>query len=218
MREKTGHRATDGAYYVDTPAGLFTAAGIWFNTTEQALHAYAGPVLAREPLEGLLRRAEVWLRSPQTLALWALPLFLLQLPPAGAALAALAAYVGWALAGPGLVNRPLASVLRRLDSVLLQALFYVFMMSLLAAREAYPAVWVGLAGFILLRWGLVERLTRPVVTWLGRRLYPLPIADQVLRATIVRAALHHGASLPELDRMTDHMVQIMTRNKGRKTD
>jgi hypothetical protein len=218
MREKTGHRATEGAHYVDTPAGLFTASGVWFNTTEEALHVYAGPVLAREPLEALLRHAEVWLRSPQTLALWVLPLFLLQWPPAGAALGALAVYVGWALVGPGLVNRPLASVFRRLDYVMLQALFYVFMLSLLAARGAIPALWVGLAGFILLRWGIVEQLTRPVVAWGGRRLYALPIADQVLRATIVRAAMHHGASLPELDRMTDHMVEIMTRNKKHKKD
>jgi hypothetical protein len=30
--------------------------------------------------------------------------------------------------------------------------------------------------------------------------------------------MHHGASLPELDRMTDHMVEIMTRNKKHKKD
>lgn len=216
MREKTGNRATDGAYYVDTPAGIFTASGVWYHTTEKALQAYAGPVLAKEPLVKVFQDAEVWLRSPQTLALWALPALVVQLSPVGAALSALVIYVGWSLLGPGLVNRPALAVLRWLDKVLLQALFYVFMMSLLAAQGAFTALWVGLGGFILLRWGLVEKATGALVRWGVARLYPLPASDQVLRATIVRAALRHGASLPELDRMTDHMVEIMSRNKGRK--
>ena len=67
--------------FVDTPEGIFTASGVWFRTREASLYAYAGPVFDHEPLPRLLTQAEVWLRSPQTLALWLLPLLLFTMSP-----------------------------------------------------------------------------------------------------------------------------------------
>lgn len=203
--------------FVDTPKGLFTAAGVWFLTREALLEDYAGPVLEREPLPRLLAQAEMWLRSAQTLALWALPLLLFAMPPMPAALAALVIYVAWRSLGPSFVARPLVSVFRVLDVVLLQALYYVFTLSVLAAQDQIAALGVGLAGFVLLRWGLVQWATQPLVRWIWRSLYRLPVPDQVLRSLIVRAALKHRLSLPELDRMEQAIVDIWTRNKTNKT-
>ncbi len=91
--------------FVDTPEGIYTASGVWFRTREDSLYAYAGPVFDREPLARLFTQAEVWLRSPMTLALWLLPLLLFMLSPLQAALAALVVYVGWESLGPSFVSR-----------------------------------------------------------------------------------------------------------------
>lgn len=200
MREKE-YDQTEVSTYVDTPRGIFTAAGIWFRTTEAMLAEYAGAVLDHEPLSTLLERAEVWLRSPQTLALWGLLAALPLIPPLPAALVAVTIYVGWSVLGPSFVNRVLARLLRVLDTVWVQVLGYVIGLSWIAEQGQYVALGVGLGGFILLRWGLVKMATAPLVRKLQRALYELPVPDQVLRGVLIQTALRHGSSLPELDAM-----------------
>lgn len=202
---------TQEAAYVDTPNGIFTAAGVWFHTTEEALRQYAEPVLARVPLPSLLQQAEVWLRSDQTLVLWVLPLALLLVPPLPAALGALTLYVGWRGLSPSFVSLALLRVFRLLDRVWLQGLYYVLVLSVLAGAAQHAALGLGLGGFILLRWGVVARLTQPLVRRLWASLYSLPVSDQVLRAVIIRTALKYRLSLPELDRMEREIHRHMGR-------
>ncbi len=197
--------------FVDTPEGIFTASGVWFRTREDSLYAYAGPVFDREPLARLFTQAEVWLRSPMTLALWLLPLLLFMLSPLQAALAALVIYVGWQSLGPSFVSRTVSGVFRVLDLVLLQAVYFVLTLSILAAQEQLAALGVGLGGFILLRWSLVRMATQPVVKRIWATLYRMPVPDQVLRSFIIRAALKYRVSLPELDRIEQEIVENLKR-------
>jgi hypothetical protein len=69
-------------------------------------------------------------------------------------------------------------------------------------------VWVGLAGFILLRWGLLARLTEPVARRLRAWLYALPLEDQALRAVIIRYALRERVSLPQIDAIEARMLEM----------
>ncbi len=197
--------------FVDTPEGIYTASGVWFRTREESLYAYAGPVFDREPLARLFMQAEVWLRSPMTLALWLLPLLLFMLSPLQAALAALVVYVGWESLGPSFVSRTISGVFRVLDLVLLQALYFVLTLSILAAQEQLAALGVGLGGFILLRWSLVRMVTQPVVKRIWATLYKMPVPDQVLRSFIIRAALKYRVSLPELDRIEQEILENLKR-------
>ena len=199
------------ASFVDTPEGIFTASGVWFRTRAALLDTYAGAVFAREPLARLITQAEVWLRSPLTLTLWLLPLFLLILPPLPAALAALIVYIGWEILGPSFVSRSLARVLRLLDAVMLQALYYVTVLSIMAAQQQFTALWVGLGAFVLLRWGIVGKAVQPLTRRIRRTLYRMPVPDHVLRAFIVRAALKHGVSLPEFDRIEQEIIKNLNR-------
>ncbi len=197
--------------FVDTPEGIFTASGVWFRTREASLHAYAGLVFDREPLTRLLTQAELWLRSPLTLTLWLLPLLLFVITPLQAALAALVIYIGWESLGPSFVSRSVVQVFRVLDLVLLQALYYVLAMSVLAAQQQFAMLWVGLGGFIVLRWGLVRMATQPVIKRIWATLYRMPVPDQVLRSFIIRAALKYRVSLPELDRMEQEILENLKR-------
>jgi len=199
------------AAFVDTPEGIFTASGVWFRTREAWLHDYADAVFDREPLARLVAQAEVWLRSPQTIALWLLPVMLWVGPAVYASLVVLVVYVGWESLGPSFVSRTLVQVLRVLDLVMVQAVYYVVLLSVLAAQQQMAALGVGLGGFILLRWGLVRMATRPVVRRIWRTLYRLPVADHVLRAFIVRAALAHGVSIPEFDRIEREILKHLKR-------
>jgi len=49
---------------------------------------------------------------------------------------------------------------------------------------------------------------------LRRRLYPLPVTDQVLRGLIVRAALKYRVSVPQVDALTSDILE----NWGARTE
>lgn len=193
--------------FVDTPRGIFTAAGVWFRTTQTELEKYAGGVLEHESIERLIQRTEIWLRSAQTLTVWLFAIFMILIEPLPAALAALTVFVGWKSLGPSLVSRCFERILSVLDLVWLQGAYYVGILSYFAASNAYAAVWAGLAGFILVRWGLVEKLTDLLVRLIWGTLYKMPIADQILRAFILRAAMKYRVSLPQLDQFEQRIVE-----------
>lgn len=184
--------------YVGTRQGIFTETGTWFSVTEEAVEQYAAEVLRVRPLGRLLADADVWLRGPLIVALWSLIVFLLLLPPFVALAAAITMYAGWSVVGPSFVSRFASKILRVADAVFLQAIAYTAVLSALARTDALTAVWVGLGGFILFRWGLIQRLIDPLLRPIHRSLYDLPLPDQVLRAFIVRVALKHRIDIPHI--------------------
>jgi hypothetical protein len=192
--------------YVDTPYGLLTEGGRWYHVTEQDVQEYAGAVLDHVPLEQLLRWADTWMDSARTVVVWALPLLFWGLPALWAGGSALVLFVAWALLSPALPSLLAVRVVSGLDHVLAQALYYVATMSAFAAAEMYGALGGGLLGFVLLRWGVVEWAFGYLVRPLHRSLYPLPVADQVLRGLIVRVALKHRLSLPHVDDITKDIL------------
>ena len=202
--------------YVDTPKGLFTGGGTWLRTTEAALKDYAGGVLEHVGIGTLLSYTERWLRSAGTLAVWLLlPLvigaYLQGLALWVPALAALGGYLIWAVVSPAWVSITLARGLRWLERPGVQALAYLLGLSYLGLQAAHGAVVLGLAGFIVVRWGLLDRLLTPLLRPVWRALYPLPRADQILRAFVVRAALNHHVSLPALDSIQDTILSNLRR-------
>jgi hypothetical protein len=192
--------------HVDTPYGILTEGGRWYHVTEEDVQEYAGTVLDYVSLEQLLRWADTWVGSARTVVLWGLPLMLWGLPTGGALAGAIGLFVGWALVSPALPSLLGVRIVSVLEHVLAQALFYVFTMSAFAAAEMYAAVGMGLAGFILLRWGILEWAAGYAIRPLQRMLYPLPVADQVLRGLIVRVALKHRLSVPQVDDITNDIL------------
>lgn len=215
MSEHTETSEEESGVFVDTPMGLFTASGLWFHTSRSLVAAYASPVLAVVSLPTLLHQAEVWIRSPLTLALWMLPLLLLWQAPLAAAFATLVFYIAWSIVSPMGVSLSLISVIRVLALVPVQLVLYVVVLSYLGQQGAVPAVVTGLAGFILLRWGAVSWAIAPLLIWPHRWLYSITPADQVLRSCIVQHARRHQVALPELDAMEARIIEIMNHKRRR---
>lgn len=200
------------AHFFDTPNGIITVSGVWFRTTVALLEQFAAPVFEQIQINKLIARAEVWLRSPETVALWLLPVFLVALPPVPAFLALLVVYVGWKSLSPALVTWSLSTLFNVIDKVILQALYYVFVLSLFAAQNYFAAVGVGIVGFILLRWGIIHWATQAIVKPIWQSLYPVTVPDQVLRALIIRAALRYGVAMPEIDAMEQQIFDTWHRD------
>lgn len=197
------------AYFADTPAGLFTAAGTWYRTREQDLVRFAAPALAEPDVTPLLKQADLLVGAPRTLVLWLVPVLLLVLPWMWAAVWAVALFALLALTLPALATPPLARLLRVLDPVVGQMLLYVFVLSLLAARGDFASLWTGLALFVALRWGVLTFALRPVAD----RLYAPALADRVLRALIVRTALRRGVAMPEVAEMERSLLTTLNHRR-----
>lgn len=200
--------------YVNTPNGMITAAGRWYHIPEDELREYAGDVLEHVSLENLVQWADVWLDSPRTVTLWVLPLFLWGLSLGWAVAAAVVLYVGWALASPAVPSIGAVRVASVLENVILQGTYYVVTLSLFALDEQLGAVAVGLSAFVLFRWGIIHWIGRAGLRALRRWLYPLPVTDQVLRGLIVRAALKYRVSVPQVDAITQDILE----NWGAQSD
>lgn len=208
--------ASDGPppTFVNTPYGMVTAAGRWYHIPEEQARDYAGEVLDHISLEDLVERADLWIDSPRTVALWLMPLVLWALSPVWAVTATAGLYLGWALASPAVPSLWGTRAVRLLSSTLAQGGYYTVVLSLFAMADRFAAVGVGLAAFVLFRWGIVDWAVRGGLRALRRRLYPLPVTDQILRGLMVRAALKHRVSVPQVDAITQDILD----NWGARTD
>ncbi len=196
LRPDSRPARADVPAYVDTPAGLYSAGGVHYHTTERLLREFAGDVPRHVPLATLVGAADAWTEAPRVAAALALLVGLLALSPSWAVALALAMWLAAALTAPGVATPVLAPALRVASGAAAQGLSFAVVLSVLAAQGRYAAVWTGLAGFLLLRVGVVDRLLRLLAAPALAQLYSLPPADQTLRALVVRAAIRHGVSLP----------------------
>ena len=199
------------ATYVDTPRGIFTDAGSWFRTREAWVTNYAPGVIARRPLGHLLADAELWLRSPQTLALWLLLPSIHYLPTPLAVIGCVGIFAIWKVLGPALVSRSALPLLRTMDSVLVQSCAYILVLSIAAMQSHFVIVGVGLSAFVALRWGLPDLVLQPLLRPVLSRCYRLPVSDHVLRSLIIRSALHYGVTLEDFAAIERSIIRGLAR-------
>lgn len=183
--------------YLDTPRGILSRGGLLFHTTVADLERLYGKVLEKVSLEALIDRAELWLTSHRAVTLWAMIPLLVYLSVPLACVLGLIIFVAWKTVAPALGNARLEAIIRLLSSVAAQLVGYVVAMSWLGAVENYSALIAGLAAFALIRWQLLDYLLGPLIAPIHERLYPLPVADQMLRAVIHAAAIRLNLKLPQ---------------------
>src|SRR5690606_41946129 len=114
--------------------------------------------------------------------------------------------------GPSLVDRPLSRFFVVVEPVWLQGRLSVAVLRYRANIGQIADVWMGIVGFILLRWGLIERVTDLLVRFIWSTLYAMPINDQILRGFIIRAALKYRVSLPQLDALERRVIEQFSKD------
>ncbi|MCS7082020.1 MAG: hypothetical protein N2561_00125 [Bacteroidetes bacterium] len=197
--------------YVSTPGGILTAEGVWFYANEEALRAYAGPVLERVPLEQVLAEASTWYRSGWALGIVLLPLLLWKLPWWVATLTTLGLYVLWELLKPAWYSEALARVFYHLQQLWLQFLLYLIVLSVLLMTQQWASAATGLAGFVLFRYGIIDWLARHLLGPLKLGWYHLPEADAILRGRLLRYAIRLDVALPHLEEMRQRILEFWQR-------
>lgn len=206
-------------YWAESSDGIVTIDGGRFHTTEQDLRTFAPDVIDRYSVDSLLKMASTWSRLPATKGLLVL---IALLPNATLWQAVAAAVLVWlftSVLSPSTVFLTFVRPISWISHPVVQGLLYVLVLSVLAAQGSLAAVGVGLAGFIVFRWALLDRVLGPLVATLRKPLSPLTAQDAILRNLIVRAALKHGYPVGGTDVMQRRILEIMhyrrsSRKKG----
>ena len=203
--------------FVDTGRFIVTGNGTMYHSTEESLDKYAPGLFERVPLDRIVGDSDLWLRLPMDLSLWILPVGLFQGGPWLGATGMVSVYIVSAVISPAGVSLFALPVLRVLDRVTLQAIYFIITLSILAQTGRFPELWTGVGGFVALRWSLLSRAASPVVTSAASRLYRMPVPDQVLRAVIVKYAIRFGVSIPTMSDI-EHDVKSITGGLGDRSD
>lgn len=191
--------STNTFSFVETPSGILTQNDVLFRTTEEALHAYAGPVIREVGLETLLERASRWVRAPRTLGMIAFLGGVLLLPVWGALLLGIGVFlVVELLVAPLFPLKSLILVFRLLEGYWSEFVGAAIVFGWIGFRGDISEALLGLGLFLFLRWGLFRWIETLMKRSEVRFFYRLPLADQVLRTVILRSAVSLRVDLPEL--------------------
>ena len=194
--------------FADTGRFILTDHGTVYRSSEASLNEYAPGLLDRVSLGRVLEESDMWLRLPVDLSLWVLPVGLLQGGPWIGATGMVSMYFAAAVLTPSGFSVYAVPVVRLLDRVVLQALYFILTLSIMAQTGRFPELWTGVAGFVVLRWSLLSRVLEPVVERATRALYRMPVADQVLRSVIIKHAIRLGISIPSLSSIEDDVRSL----------
>lgn len=193
--------------YIETPRGILSRGGLVFHTVRSELERQYGDVLKEVSLEDLIERAGLWLHSHRAIAIWAMIPLLAYMPVGIACVLGLVVFLLWKLIAPALGTPRLEKAVRLLSSVPGQLVGYVIALSWLGSSGNYPALIAGLVAFALIRWQVLDYVLGPVTRYLYKRLYPLPVADQMLRAVIHAMAIKMKIILPQFPSMARWMSE-----------
>jgi hypothetical protein len=197
-----------GFHHIDTPNGLFTAAGFWFATRPSVIESLVPGLLAVEPLDDLLQQAERWIRSSEGLALWVFLGLLLAQNVFWAATVSIIVYVAWyflrsAVATP--VLDPLVKGLTFDAPVLLAS---VAVISWVGHSGRTADALIGLGWFFTYRFGWLRML---LDRWHNAS-RPLPVNDRILRMLLFRSAIRNGITPKPLQTMKDDIGAAMRKS------
>jgi hypothetical protein len=200
-----------GAAFIETPVGIFTPAGNWFHTSTGAIEQFVPGLLEKKPLSELIRDAEVWIRSADNLSILLL-LILLVTSGLITAVTVMAIFLPlWHITKSGAFSRLLTVFLRLIDIEIVLLLLAVGPLSWLGIAGNYYDLLAGLAGFIILKFGLYRRFIDYLHDMLNGG--AIPLNDRLFRMVLVKHALANGIRTDEVAEMDKNIRDLINKRK-----
>lgn len=197
-----------GLHVVETPNGLFSAAGFWYRTSLAAIDDLAPGLRTKIDLHQTVRDTEVWIRSFESVGLWAL---LLSLPFLGAYPSALLATVlslVWYFWRSALIHPSATAFVKALTHdgpVLIATLFVISYVG--NTGRTLDAI-LGLAFFFVFRFGWLRML---LDRWHDAS-RPMTMNDRVLRMMLIREAMRHDIRVESVHTMRTELMKAVRKS------
>jgi len=180
--------------FVESPAGIFTTAGHWFHITHDQIEGYAPGLLEVIPLGQLLKDAEEWVGSSDSVALVLFLILSLFINCIIAGIIALVFFPFWHYNKSAFISFFSTKVIRLLNIEMVLVILAVLMISMKGVESEYIQVIFGFLFFFLFKFGWLRSL---IVKWKGNQLKGIPLNDRIMRMIVIKYALHEGIDLKE---------------------
>jgi hypothetical protein len=200
-----------GASFIETPIGIFTPAGNWFHTSSEAIERFVPGLLQKNPLSELIRDAEVWIRSADNISILLLLSLLLTTNVLTTIVVLVIFLPLWHIGKSAAFSRLVTVFLRFIDIEIVLLLIAVAPLSWLGMTERYTELVTGLAGFIILKFGIYRKLVDFLYTRL--RHSESPLNDRLFRMILIKHAMSYGIQSREVVEMDKTMRDFISKRK-----
>lgn len=210
---KHERRGTD-QLFIETKVGIITRNRNWFHTTSGHIAQYAPGLLDVVPLDTLIRDAEAWVRSADSLSLILLFVLLFLVNPWLAALITLAFHWLWYNYKSGFVVRPMGRFLSFINSDGFTMTTAFVVLSLLGMGGEYVAAVIGIVFFFLLKLGLLKMGWDKLAKGHAES---LTLNDRVLKMVIIKHAMYADTAPVEVQSMESQFKEAaLNLKRGRR--
>lgn len=196
--------------FAETQLGIVTRKGEWFHTTSEEIEEYVPGMLDELSLDRLIRDAQAWVRSADSLALTLLMVLFFVTEAWLAALSALAFHWLWYTYKSALANRFLGSLFRYLNKDGYLMIISLVALSYLGMSGNYVAVALGLIFFFLMKLGLLNKVWNRLHFY-GKGLPTLN--DRMLNMLIVKYAIYEDVAPPAVSEMEERFKEMALKRK-----
>jgi hypothetical protein len=206
--EKSGLSSNE---FVETPLGVFTVNGNWFYTNSDEIEKIAPGLLVNVDFSGLLKEAEIWVRSSDAVAILFFMISLQFLPGYVAALLSVVFLFAWHLTKSALISPISTKIVQLFSWDPLVILFAVASISYMGILGQYADVVYGLLFFVLFRFSWLRKMFD---SFYERYSKEITLNDRTLKMVVVRSAMTNQVQIPEIQRMESRIKELMRKRKG----
>ncbi len=197
--------------YVETPVGLFTAAGNWFHVTESQLKSYAPDLFKTYSVQKLVDIAEVWIRSSDNLTLVIFMLMLFVTNIWIAAILSLIFLPFWHKNKSAFVGPSATGLIKLFDYEIVTFLIAVAVLSYQGMEGQYLSLILGILFFLLFKFGMYRRLINKLFD--SDDVKKGTLNDRLLRMIMVRYAMAEGVDIDEIQKMEKEAISMVEKKK-----
>lgn len=198
----------------ELPTGITTSNGNWYNITTEQIEEYVPGLLKKHPLKTIIRQADEWITSSNSLSLILyFVLVLLNIDATVSMLVSILFFLFWHFKGSAFASPALGSVFKVINQ---DGFLYVGSLAVLvymAFQEQFLALWLGIILFFLFKVGLLQLLIRMIETQKQSN-KPEP-HDRVLNMLLIRYGIKEGLMPQKIQKMQDNLIEVATYHKTR---
>ncbi len=199
--------------YVESSLGIITTSGHWFHITRDQIEQMAPGIYDLCRLEELVKAAEIWIKSTDSLSLLLYFVLVMVIPPTYAVLVVLAFFTLWYTQKSALVSPHLTTLLKWINADATLIISAGVFLSWLGMTGQYMALAMGILFFFLFKLGLL----RWGFDWVHRQLKTgMTLNDRLFKMVVIKYAIAHGVEVPEIEDMNQKIQQLMKKRQGKK--
>ncbi|MCH8495379.1 MAG: hypothetical protein LAT57_07070 [Balneolales bacterium] len=198
--------------FVETPLGLFTVSGNWFYTTSEQINRFAPGLLRKVEMEDLVSKAEVWVKSTDSISILVLTILIQLLPGHLAALSSVVFLILWHLTKSAFITPSSTTIVKWVSFDGFILLLAVASISYLGMQEFYSDMVYGLLFFIVFRFGWIKK---GFDVFYDRFNDGITLNDRALKMVIIREALRNDVAIQELRNMEAQILELMQKRKAK---